>query len=120
MNIDKTKLKSLLWSVVASWKADDGDLQRHTTALDEILGDKTVEEVALLLIAENDRLEVEGDSSKTLLRDAIAREDQLKAENETLRTALGDLLSLYEADDGCRSLPEYIAGRAAMGKGEQP
>ncbi|WP_162094819.1 hypothetical protein [Pseudomonas chlororaphis] len=56
MTIDKEKLKSLLWSVVASWKAEDGDLQRHTAALDEHLGDKTVEEVALLLIEENDRL----------------------------------------------------------------
>ncbi|CAI8817812.1 hypothetical protein [Pseudomonas chlororaphis] len=85
MTIDKEKLKSLLWSVVASWKAEDGDLQRHTAALDELLGDKTMEEVALLLIKENDRLEVERDSSKTLLKDAIAREDRLKAENEALR-----------------------------------
>ena len=56
MNIDKTKLKSLLWSVVASWKAGDSDLQRHTGALDELLGDKTMEEVALLLIEENEIL----------------------------------------------------------------
>ncbi|UUT22131.1 hypothetical protein [Pseudomonas sp. T8] len=56
MTIDKEKLKSLLWSVVASWKAEDDDLQRHTAALDEHLGDKTVEEVALQLIAENERL----------------------------------------------------------------
>ncbi|CAI8984458.1 hypothetical protein [Pseudomonas chlororaphis] len=56
MSIDKEKLKSLLWSVVASWRAEDGDLQRHTAALDEHLGDKTVEEVALELLAENERL----------------------------------------------------------------
>lgn len=42
--------------------------------------------------------------------------DQLKAENEALRKALGNLLSLYEEDEGCRSLPEYVAGRAAMTK----
>lgn len=49
--------------------------------------------------------------------EALAGErDQLKAENEDLRKALGDLLSLYEDDEGCRSLPEYIAGRAAMAK----
>lgn len=42
--------------------------------------------------------------------------DQLKAENEALRNALGDLLALYEDDEGCRSLPEYIAGRGAMAK----
>ncbi|WP_038578345.1 hypothetical protein [Pseudomonas chlororaphis] len=90
MNIDKEKLKSLLWSVVASWKAEDGDLQRHTAALDELLGDKTVEEVALQLIGENHRLEVERDSSKVLLRDVIAREGQLKAENEALRKVLAE------------------------------
>ncbi|MEW7854772.1 hypothetical protein AB2M95_02595 [Pseudomonas chlororaphis] len=61
MNIDKEKLKSLLWSVVASWKAEDGDLQRHTAALDEHLGNKTVEEVALLLIEENEALRKERD-----------------------------------------------------------
>ncbi|CAI8808683.1 TerB domain-containing protein [Pseudomonas chlororaphis] len=88
MIIDKEKLKSLLWSVVASWKAEDDDLQRHTAALDEHLGDKTVEEVALLLIEEN----------------------------KVLRNALEDLLALYDADEGCRNLPEYIAGRAATSK----
>lgn len=61
MTIDKEKLKSLLWSVVASWKAEDGNLQRHTAALDEHLGDKTVEEVALLLIEENEALRKERD-----------------------------------------------------------
>lgn len=45
-----------------------------------------------------------------------AERDQLKAENEALRKALGDLLALYEDDEGCRELPEYIAGRAAMAK----
>lgn len=44
------------------------------------------------------------------------RLDELKAENEALRKALGDLLALYEDDEGCCSLPEYIAGRAAMAK----
>ncbi|UQS92500.1 hypothetical protein M5C90_15720 [Pseudomonas chlororaphis subsp. piscium] len=122
MNIDKEKLKSLLWSIVASWKAEDGDLQRHTAALDELLGDKTVEEVALQLIKENDRLEVERDSSKTLLKDAIAREDRLKAENEALRKSLTDLhealdreyWSEYAGLDETRSILD-----AAMSKGEQ-
>lgn len=35
-----------------------------------------------------------------------------------LRKALSDLLALYDEDEGCRNLPQYIAGRAAMGKGE--
>ncbi|MFJ2456833.1 hypothetical protein ACIOWK_34995, partial [Pseudomonas protegens] len=36
---------------------------------------------------DNERLEVERDSSKVLLKDVIAREDQLKAENERLAAA---------------------------------
>lgn len=40
---------------------------------------------------------------------------QLKAENEALRKALSDLLDLYDTDEGCRNLPQYIAGRAALG-----
>lgn len=42
--------------------------------------------------------------------------DDLKAESEALRKALGNLLSLYEEDEGCRSLPQYTAGVAAMTK----
>lgn len=45
--------------------------------------------------------------------------DTYKSEHEALRNALGDLLSLYDTDEGCRSLPQYIAGRAALGQGEQ-
>lgn len=36
-----------------------------------------------------------------------------------LRKALSDLLALYDEDEGCRNLPQYIAGRAALGQGEQ-
>lgn len=36
-----------------------------------------------------------------------------------LSKALRGLLNLYDTDEGCRSLPQYIAGRAAIGKGEQ-
>lgn len=42
------------------------------------------------------------------------------AEIEALRKALVGILDLYDTDEGCRSLPQYINGRAAMGKGEQP
>lgn len=56
MTIDKQKLQSLLWSEVAAWKADCAEWKRNTDALQEFLGDKTVEEVALELLAENDRL----------------------------------------------------------------
>lgn len=52
MAIDKQKLQPLLWSVVASWRADSDALERHTDALDEFLGETTVEEVALGLLEE--------------------------------------------------------------------
>jgi regulator of replication initiation timing len=56
MSIDKQKLQSLLWSEVAAWKADCAEWKRNTEALQEFLGEKTVEEVALELLAENERL----------------------------------------------------------------
>jgi hypothetical protein len=59
MSIDKQKLQSLLWSEVAAWKADCAEWKRNTEALQEFLGDKTVEEVALELLAENERLKAE-------------------------------------------------------------
>lgn len=52
MTIDKQKLQPLLWSVVASWRAGSDALERHTDALDEFLGETTVEEVALGLLDE--------------------------------------------------------------------
>ncbi|WJO19876.1 hypothetical protein LU688_16435 [Pseudomonas soli] len=56
MTIDKQKLQPLLWSVVASWRAGSDALERHTDALDEFLGDSTVEEVALGLLDEISQL----------------------------------------------------------------
>ena len=41
------------------------------------------------------------------------------AEIEALRKALVGILDLYDTDEGCRSLPQYINGRAALGQGEQ-
>lgn len=49
-------------------------------------------------------------------KQAEAERDRLRAETEALRSALGNLLALYEDDEGCRELPQYIAGRAAMAK----
>lgn len=66
MNIDKQKLQSLLWSEVAAWKANCGEWKQSTEALGEFLGEKTVEEVALELLAENKRLrDFLSDISKT-------------------------------------------------------
>jgi hypothetical protein len=56
MSIDKQKLQKLLWSEVASWKADCGEWKQNAEALGEFLGEKTVEEVALELLAENEAL----------------------------------------------------------------
>lgn len=56
MTIDKSKLQPLLWAVVGAWKAGDQDLHLRTDALDAFLGETTVEEVALGLLAEIDRL----------------------------------------------------------------
>lgn len=56
MTIDKQKLQKLLWSEVASWKADCGEWKQNAEALGEFLGEKTVEEVALELLAENEKL----------------------------------------------------------------
>ncbi|MGE1156927.1 hypothetical protein [Pseudomonas kitaguniensis] len=59
MTIDKQKLQKLLWSEVASWKADCAEWKQNTEALGEFLGEKTVEEVALELLAENECLRKE-------------------------------------------------------------
>ena len=57
MSIDKQKLQKLLWAEAASYRADCADWKRNTEALQEFLGEKTVEEVALELLAENERLQ---------------------------------------------------------------
>jgi len=56
MTIDKEKLQKLLWAETASYRADCADWKRNTEALQEFLGEKTVEEVALELLAENEAL----------------------------------------------------------------
>ncbi|MGL6089607.1 MAG: hypothetical protein ACRC07_06130 [Pseudomonas paracarnis] len=56
MDIDKEKLKGLLWAEAASYRADCADWKYNTEALDEFLGEKTVGEVALELLAENEAL----------------------------------------------------------------
>jgi hypothetical protein len=53
MTIDKQKLQKLLWAEAASYRADCADWKRNTDALQEFLGEKTVEEVALEVLAEN-------------------------------------------------------------------
>lgn len=61
MTIDKQKLQKLLWAEAASYRADCADWKRNTEALQEFLGEKTLEEVALELLAENEALRQERD-----------------------------------------------------------
>lgn len=56
MDIDKAKLKGFLWAEAASFRADCADWKRNTEALDEFLGENTLAEVALELLAESERL----------------------------------------------------------------
>jgi len=64
MTIDKQKLQKLLWAEAASFRADCADWKRNTEALQEFLGEKTVEEVALELLAENEALRAEASKWK--------------------------------------------------------
>jgi len=73
MSIDKQKLQKLLWAEAASFRADCADWKRNTEALQDFLGEKTVEEVALELLAENETLRKERDQlaeeNRGLLKD---------------------------------------------------
>lgn len=64
MTIDKQKLQKLLWAEAASFRADCADWKRNTEALQEFLGEKTVEGVALELLAENEALRAEASKWK--------------------------------------------------------
>jgi len=73
MTIDRQKLQKLLWAEAASFRADCADWKRNTEALQDFLGEKTVEEVALELLAENEALRKEcerlADDNRGLLED---------------------------------------------------
>lgn len=81
MSIDKQKLQKLLWAEAASYRADCADWKRNTEALQEFLGEKTVEEVALELLAENERLAAFEGAYTT----ACNVRNRLIKENEALR-----------------------------------
>jgi hypothetical protein len=142
MTIDKQKLQKLLWAEAASFRADCADWKRNTEALQEFLGEKTVEEVALELLAENNRLgQIEyafsewvektnwvqstvqaselGRHRADVLRTRI---DQFKAENEALRKAIADVdgalereyWSEYAGLEETRSILDAAIGKAAQ------
>lgn len=142
MSIDKQKLQKLLWAEAASYHADCADWKRNTEALQDFLGEKTVEEVALELLAENNRLgQIEyafsewiektdwvqstvqaselGRHRADVLRTRI---DQVKAENEALRKAIADVdgalereyRSEYAGLEEARSILDAAIGKAAQ------
>ena len=142
MSIDKQKLQKLLWAEAASYRADCADWKRNTEALQDFLGEKTVEEVALKLLAENNRLgQIEyafsewiektdwvqstvqaselGRHRADVLRTRI---DQFKAENEALRKAIADVdgalgreyWSEYAGLEETRSILDAAIGKAAQ------
>ena len=74
MTIDKQKLQKLLWAEAASFRADCAGWKRNTEALDEFLGEKTLGEAALELLAENEALrQVLAGSHEFILNDARTR-----------------------------------------------
>ncbi|WP_366302039.1 hypothetical protein [Pseudomonas atacamensis] len=138
MTIDKQKLQKLLWGEAASFRADCADWKRNTEALQEFLGEKTVEEVALELLAENNRLgQIEyafsewiektdwvqstvqaselGRHRADVLRTRI---DQLKAENETLRKDAERYRWLQRGHSGYIEVVEWIGPHATGMAGE--
>ncbi|MFJ2539372.1 hypothetical protein [Pseudomonas sp. NPDC087614] len=56
MSIDKQKLQKLLWAEVGAYRTGGTEWTQNLEALHEFLGERTVEEVALELLAENERL----------------------------------------------------------------
>ncbi|MNJ43895.1 hypothetical protein D3C77_389210 [compost metagenome] len=97
MNIDKSKLQPLLWAVVGAWRAGDQDLHLRTDALDVFLGETTLEEVALWLLAEIERMELIGRISCNFdgYKAVLDERDQLKAENEALRASMKEMCAMY-------------------------
>lgn len=97
MIIDKAKLQPLLWAVVGAWKAGDQDLHLRTDALDEFLGESTVEEVALGLLEEIQTRKLGDRHLREALSKLRSRNDNLKAENEALRKRLEGLVHVSDA-----------------------
>lgn len=119
MDIDKEKLKGLLWAEAASYRADCAGWKRNTEALDEFLGDKTVVEVALELLAENVRLcedphmrairSLRGDCA-----DLMAERDRLMAENDSLVAAAQALRDEWRNDQSDAERYRYLRDRCGV------
>jgi hypothetical protein len=147
MSIDKQKLQKLLWAEAASFRADCAGWRRNTEALQEFLGEKTVEEVALELLAENEALRKEREGkilvsvapSDGLLMSMAIRSDHALgcpgyydqkglgrpnnglSHARMLECALGDMRKLHEEVVGAGFYsPEKEADYLAMAKAVQP
>lgn len=127
MTIDKQILQKLLWAEAASFRADCADWKRNTEALQEFLGEKTVEEVALELLAENERLTAFEEAYAT----ACNVRNRLIEENEALRkdAEIGRLVFQFfdrmddpaDCDPLEKSTGDFLrAVSAAMAKAVQP
>ena len=86
MTIDKQKLQKLLWAEAAPFRADCADWKRNTEALQDFLGEKTVEEVALELLADTEVLRKDLESHKRMLLAAVC---DLGAIGEALKSDMG-------------------------------
>ncbi|WP_455910849.1 hypothetical protein [Pseudomonas putida] len=145
MTIDKQQLHKLLWAEAASFRADCADWKRNTEALDEFLGEKTVEEVALELLAENEfarmrikELDLLFGRYLLAMRSALIEEEhgkgpaaamawiynslagpgELPPEGETDSQAYFDR-EIVAVDNGMQEVMAFHEGRrAVMGKGE--
>lgn len=119
MDIDKEKLKGLLWAEAASYRADCAGWKRNTEALDEFLGEKTVVEVALELLAENVRLcedprmrsirSLRGDCA-----DLMAERDRLMTEKDTLVAAAQALRDEWRNDQSDAERYRYLRDRCGV------
>ncbi|WP_455826597.1 hypothetical protein [Pseudomonas graminis] len=145
MTIDKQQLQKLLWAEAASFRADCADWKRNTEALQEFLGEKTVEEVALELLAENELARMRIKELDLLfgryllaMRSALIEEEhgkgpaaamawiynslagpgELPPEGETDSQAYFDR-EIVAVDNGMQEVVAFHEGRrAVMGKGE--
>ncbi|WP_416363205.1 hypothetical protein [Pseudomonas sp. NFX183] len=145
MTIDKQQLQKMLWAEAASFRADCADWKRNTEALQEFLGEKTVEEVALELLAENELARMRIKELDLLfgryllaMRSALIEEEhgkgpaaamawiynslagpgELPPEGETDSQAYFDR-EIVALDNGMQEVMAFHEGRrAVMGKGE--
>ncbi|QSL85959.1 hypothetical protein [Pseudomonas atacamensis] len=88
MSMDKQKLQKLLWAEAASYRADCADWKRNTEALQEFLGEKTVEEAALELLEENKALRSDIETWQLSIQ---AERNCHSSEKEGLQKELGQL-----------------------------